>query len=159
MIDYNRNLGKSGIFVSTQDLIISSLEIAAERSGDITPAVYDIYFENSPGSRELMAHVDHLVRGKMLEEVMRLLMVEDMAVEDQYLTFEMKTHEESYSVIESMYASLLQAVWQVVREGTGEEWNAAYETAWQERVASLHDEIKNHSPASVERDTGRSGEG
>ena len=145
------------MFMSTQDLIISSLEIAAERSGDITSVVYDLYYQNSPGSQELMAHIDHLVQGRMMEEVMRLLMVEDTSVEDQYLTFEMKTHEEAYNVVESMYGSLLEAVWQIVREAVGEDWNENYENAWRERVTLLLDEIKNHSPAHEKQGEGRSG--
>ena len=47
-----------------------------------------------------MDHIDHPVQGKMMEEVVRLLMVEDTSREDQYLTFEMKTHEEAYKVTE-----------------------------------------------------------
>ena len=133
--------------MSTQEFIICSLKIVAERNGDITSAVYDLYYQNSPGSRELMAHIDHLVQGRMMDEVLRLLMVEDASREDQYLTFEMKTHEEAYNVAESMYASLLAAVWQIVREGVGEDWNEIYENAWQERVTSLLEEIKRHSPS------------
>lgn len=140
--------------MSTQDLIISSLEMVAERSGDINPMIYGLYFQNSPGSEELMAHIDHLVQGKMMEEVMRLLMVEDISLEDQYLTFEMKTHEEAYNVIESMYDGLLSAVWQIVREGVGEDWNEHYENAWKERVASLLDEIKRHSPVNAKQGMG-----
>ena len=143
--------------MSTQDLIISSLEIVAERSGDITSVVYDLYYQNSPESQELMAHIDHLVQGRMMEEVMRLLMVEDTSLEDQYLTFEMKTHKEAYNVVESMYGSLLSAVWQIVRKAVGEDWNENYENAWQQRVTLLLNEIKNHYPAHEKQGMGRSG--
>lgn len=133
--------------VSVQDQIIASLEIAAEKCGDISPAVYERYFEKSPGSEELMVQIDHLVRGKMLDEIMRLLMTEDYSMEDEYLTFEMKTHEEAYSVIKSMYGSLLHSVWEILREGIGGEWTDGFEYAWDKRIQALELAIENHSPS------------
>jgi len=134
--------------MAIQDQIIASLEIAAEKCGDITPAVYERYFEKSPDSKNLMAHIDHLVRGKMMEEVMRLLMEEDYSSEDEYLFFEMKTHEQAYSVIKAMYGSLLIAVWEVLREGVGEDWNEDFESAWQERIQALVQVLESHCPSS-----------
>ena len=133
--------------MSTQDQIINSLELAAEKCGDITPAVYVRYFEKSPGSEELMIQIDHRVRGKMMEEVMRLLMTDDYAAEDEYLTFEMKTHEEGYTVIQSMYDSLLEAVWEILKEGLGDEWTDDMENAWSERIQALQLAIAEHSPS------------
>jgi hemoglobin-like flavoprotein len=135
--------------MTTQDQIMASLEIVAENSGDINPAVYKRYFQMSPGSEALMAHIDDLVRGKMMEEVMRLLMLEDTCSEDEYLTFEMKTHAESYSVIKEMYKSILTAVWEVVREGLGDEWSDEFENAWRTRIESLLEAINNHIPIPV----------
>jgi hypothetical protein len=134
--------------MSTQDSIMASLEIVAEKCGDINTAVYERYFQKSPGSEELMSHIDHLVRGKMMEEVMRLLMLEDTAAEDEYLSFEMKTHEQAYSVIQSMYTSLLTSVWEIVREGVADDWTKEFEDAWQERIASLSEALQNHMPTA-----------
>ena len=133
--------------MSVQDQIIASLEIAAEKCGDINPAVYERYFQKSPGSEELMIQIDHLVRGKMMEEIMRLLMSEDFSGEDEYLTFEMKTHEEAYSVIKSMYGSLLHSVWEILKEGLGDEWTDAFEAAWDNRIQALELAIEHHSPS------------
>ena len=135
--------------MSTQDSIMASLEIVAEKCGDINPAVYERYFQKSPGSEELMSHIDHLVRGKMMEEVMRLLMLEDTVAEDEYLSFEMKTHEQAYSVVQSMYASLLTSVWEIIREGVADDWTEEFENAWQERIASLSEALKNHMPTAL----------
>ena len=95
-----------------------------------------------------MSHIDHLVRGKMMEEVMRLLMLEDTVAEDEYLSFEMKTHEQAYSVIQSMYASLLTSVWEIVREGIANDWTEQFENAWQERIDSLSEALQNHLPTA-----------
>lgn len=135
--------------MSTQELMMDSLMMVAEKSGDINTAVYERYFEKSPGSEELMSHIDHLVRGKMMEEVLRLLMLEDISGESQYLTFETKTHEEAYSVMQPMYGSLLTSIWEVVREELAEDWTDEFENAWQERIGSLTEAIANHSPATV----------
>jgi hypothetical protein len=94
-----------------------------------------------------MIQIDHLVRGKMMEEIMRLLMSEDFAGEDEYLTFEMKTHEEAYSVIKSMYGSLLHSVWEILKEGLGDEWTDAFEAAWDNRIQALELAIEHHSPS------------
>ena len=59
------------------DLVLKSFELAAETGTDITPLIYDKYFKSSPESVDLMSHIDELVRGKMMEEVFRLLMVEN----------------------------------------------------------------------------------
>ncbi len=132
--------------MSTQELIMTTLEIAAEKCGDINAAVYERYFQKSPGSEELMTHIDHLVRGKMMEEVMRLIMLEDTSAEDEYLIFEMKTHEEAYSVIQDMYGALLTAIWEIIREGIGDQWTEEFEGAWEERVTALLIAIRSHSP-------------
>ena len=58
----------------------------------------------------------------------------------------MKTHKQAYNVAASMYDNLLMAVWQVVRDGIGKDWNEDYENAWKQRVSSLLDEIRRHSP-------------
>ncbi len=134
--------------MSTQDLMMASLEIVAEKCGDINAAVYERYFQKSPGSEELMSHIDHLVRGKMMEEVMRLLMLEDTSAEDEYLSFEMKTHEQAYSVTHSMYGSLLTSIWEIVREGVAEDWTDDFENAWQERIAALADAFQHHLPTA-----------
>ncbi len=133
--------------MSTQNLILSSLEQVAEKMGDINPEVYRRYFRSTPGAKELMDHIDHLVRGKMMEEVMRLLMLEDLSGESDYLAFEMKTHEESYSVVQSMYHSLVTTVRDVIRDGMGDDWNDQYESAWNERCRDLLDSLEAHMPS------------
>jgi hypothetical protein len=133
--------------MSVQDQIIASLEIAAEKCGDITPAVYERYFQKSPGAEELMVQIDHLVRGKMMEEIMRLLMTEDYSAEDEYLTFEMKTHEQAYSVIRSMYENLLLSVREILQEGLADEWTDAFGAAWDNRIQALELAIEHHSPS------------
>lgn len=126
----------------TADPVTRSLEIAAANAGDITEDVYRRYFAACPGSEALMSHIDHLVRGKMLEEVFRLIMLDDYAGEQQYLDFEVANHKHAYSVEPHMYGNLLQALQDAVRDAVGEDWTRGYEAAWNARRERLLAEIR-----------------
>jgi hypothetical protein len=123
------------------DPISESLELAAESAGDITEAVYRLYFERCPGSAELMSHIDHIVRGRMLEEVLRLLMQPDYCGEQEYLDFEMKNHRQAYSVEPHMYGNLLGALRDTIRDSLDSAWSDEFEAAWQARLDRLLEEI------------------
>ncbi len=126
------------------DLIMTSLEITAERAGDITQTVCERFFSKCPDSRELMAHIDLGVQGRMIEEVMRLLMVPDSHTQSGYLEFEIKTHR-AYGVRMEMYANLLSAVEETVETALGELWNEEFRDAWQRRLGALTEEISLHT--------------
>ena len=123
------------------DPILESLEQTAEVLGDITAVVYERYYRACPEAEALMAHVDQHMQGRMLDEVIRLLMTEDVCDEDGYLDFEVDNHR-GYNVEPSMYPGLLRAVEDVVREGVGENWARPIEDAWQARIAALLDAIE-----------------
>lgn len=126
------------------DLILTSLEITAERAGDITDTVCERFFSKCPDSRELMEHIDLGVQGRMIEEVMRLLMVPDSHTQSGYLEFEIKTHR-AYGVRMDMYSNLLNAVQETVESALGELWNHEFQDAWQQRLNSLVNEISLHT--------------
>ena len=127
------------------DLVLKSFELAAENGTDITPLIYDKYFETSPESVGLMSHIDDLVRGKMMEEVFRLLMVEDDQPEAEYLNFEVKNHELAYNVEPNMYIKLLDAVRLAVKDAIASDWSIEYDEAWRGRIGDLTNEILNRS--------------
>ena len=124
-----------------EDLVYTSFEMAAELGGDLAPAIYANYFARCPGSQALMSHIDDLVRGKMLDEVYRLLMLDDYREEQGYLNFEIKNHKLAYSVEANMYGNLLAAVQDTVRSTLGDAWQPAIEAAWQQRIGDLTQEI------------------
>ena len=127
------------------DLVLKSFELAAETDTDITPLIYDKYFKSSPESEDLMSHIDELVRGKMMEEVFRLLMVENYQPEAKYLNFEIKNHESAYNVEPDMYIKLLDAVRVAVKDTLRSEWSIEYEEAWQGRISDLTNELLSRS--------------
>jgi len=135
--------------MSNVDPVASSLEIAAERLGDFTPPVYERYFANCPGSKQLMSHIDRYVQGRMLAEVVELLLEPNPAVMRGYLQFETRTHA-SYGVEATMYRNLLSSVREVVREALGEAWSETYDHAWQVRIDALLEEILAAAAAAEE---------
>jgi hypothetical protein len=119
-----------------------SLEIAAERAGDIAATVYEAYFARCPESGELMRFVDLYMRGRMLESVFELLMADEMSDQFRYLQFEAKNHA-SYGVLPHMYENLLAAVRDTVREACGNDWTPAMAGAWNSRLDVLLRQIRS----------------
>jgi len=126
----------------SEDLVYTSFEIVAERAGDISPAVYEKYFARCPGSEALMTHIDSIVRGRMLDEVYRLLMIQGYEEEQGYLNFEVKNHKLAYSVQPHMYENLLSSLKDVIEESLGNDWNESFDQAWQTRIDLLLSEIQ-----------------
>jgi len=123
------------------DPVSLSLELAAESAGDITVPVYEKYFERCSGSAALMSHIDDIVRGRMLSEVMRLVMSPTFDDEQQYLDFEVRNHSNAYSVEPHMYGNLLGALKDTIQESLQGQWNDAFDAAWDKRIAELLEEI------------------
>jgi hypothetical protein len=131
-------------FLHTQPLIDESLERAAETLDDFSALVYKHYFELQPDAEQLMSHIDDIVRGKMMAEIIRLLLVEDYQQEQDYLLFETRTHADSYFVVDDMYVDLLTAVIAAVQEGAQDSWDARFEQAWVEKSQGLLTAIRGH---------------
>ena len=117
-------------------LLLHSLERTAELTGDIAGEVYVRYFERCPESRTIMNHTDEHMRGRMLEEVYRLLMSESVADEQGYLAFETGNHR-AYGAASHMYRNLLLAVQDVVARSLGDEFTPDLATAWAARIDEL----------------------
>lgn len=129
------------------DLVTESLELVAEREGDISPAIYERYFAKCPGSEALMSHIDELVRAKMMAEVYRLVMLPDYSDEEGYLNFEISNHALAYSVEPHMYSNLLYALMDTVAETLKEAWTPELKDAWESRLESLLQEIEQRASA------------
>ena len=130
------------------DAIVESFEIAAERAGDIAPAIYEGYFARCPESRELMRYVDTHMRGRMLDSVFTLLMSDETSDEFRYLQFEAAAHS-SYGVLPHMYENLLAAVQVTVRHACGSSWTGAMSAAWSARLDVLLREIRTAAEPTV----------
>ena len=125
------------ILFRNQLIIDQCLERAAETLDDFSALVYKHYFDLQPDAEQLMSHIDDIVRGKMMAEIIRLLFVVDYQQEQGYLLFETRTHADSYFVVDDMYADLLTAVVAAVQEGVQDSWDAKFEQAWDEKRQDL----------------------
>jgi len=129
------------LILMSKDFVVESLELVAERSGDITPLIYKRYFERCPDSEVVISHLDEVTMGKMMDEVYRLLMVSDYVTESEYLNWEIANHESAYDVQPHMHNELFTAILEVVREALGLDWNTVIADAWETRCDNLQHEI------------------
>ena len=119
------------------DLIAESLEMLSESEADIYGRVYEHFFRSNPDAEELMTHMDELTLGRMLEEVSRLLMVDDLGAESAYVAFEYNNHKTAYSVQTEMYRQLFEAFALAVKEIVGDAWRSEFDEAWVSRSKEL----------------------
>lgn len=127
--------------MSDIDSILSSLEVAAEKNIDISEPAYKYYFEASPESREMMSHMDNLMRGRILSEVINLMMMSDGSDKQEVVRFEVETHMAN-GVTPKMYDKILNAVYLAMRDSLDEEWTPEFERAWKSQIAGLIDAIE-----------------
>lgn len=124
--------------------LLDSLESAAAAQPEIYALAFDRYFELCPESRELLQHSDELMRGRMMEQVMSLLMDENAAGLEVYFKFEVNNHE-GYGAAPHMYRHLFQACKDVTSAHGGKGWNAQAERAWDNQIQLLLDLVAKYS--------------
>lgn len=123
------------------DLVLDSLALAAETGEDVTDAVNAGFKAMEPAAAELMDHMDEHMRGRMMQEVLTVLMAEDPEDQQEYLNFEVSSHL-GYGVAVSMYRSLFWAVRDCVRGLLGDRWTRDHDAAWDERIGNLVDLVE-----------------
>lgn len=124
------------------ELIADSLELAANHIEDLTEPVYERYFDASPESVDLMSHMDTLMRGRMLGDVLTLLMMSESET-PVALKFEVKTHQAN-GVYPEMFNHLFDSLFTVVRRAGGDEWRAEFDEAWRLRIEYLNEQIRDY---------------
>lgn len=113
-------------------------ERLAEREVDITESVYRIFLARVDEAREPMETVDQRMRGRMLEQVMMLLMGD---TEADYLGFETRMHR-SYGANLELYFGLFAAIKDVVKDVFQDDWSIEDEIAFNETVQRLMRDIR-----------------
>ena len=127
------------------DGLITSLELAAQRVPDFYHRVFERYFELCPDSQALMSHTDSHIRGRMMEQVVSLLMDDDIESLDTYFAFEAANHL-SYGAKPHMYENLFNACEQIVTSANAGDWNKTAAGAWQTQTARLLHAMQKHLP-------------
>jgi hemoglobin-like flavoprotein len=122
------------------DPITRSLEIAAERGGDLTPLVYARLFKAQPEMERLFwrDHETHAVRGEMLARVIDAILdfSGDRAYARALIQCEVITHE-GYDVPPEIFGTFFRTVRDSVREVCGADWDEAMAQAWAHALRGL----------------------
>jgi hemoglobin-like flavoprotein len=116
-----------------------SLELAGERSPDITPLVYAKLFARHPEMEALFIRDKNgQVRGEMLARLIEAIL--DFLNGDHYATnflkCEIVTHE-GYGVPPDVFPKFIEALATTVQELAGEAWTPATSESWTVLLARL----------------------
>ncbi|HEY1708238.1 MAG TPA: globin [Rhizomicrobium sp.] len=124
-----------------------SLELAGERSPDITPLVYEKLFARFPEMEALFIRDRNgAVRGEMLARLIEAIL--DFLDGDTYATnflrCEIVTHE-GYGVPPDVFPKFIEALVTTVRDLSASDWTPVTEDSWNTLLARL---TPTQSPAS-----------
>jgi len=113
--------------------ISQSLELAAERAGDITPRVYERLFALYPDMLPLFVRdKTGSVRGEMLARTIDVLL--DFTAANSYganfIRSEIVTHE-GYGVPRDVFPKFFEAIAHTVRDILGADWSEDMSREWQ----------------------------
>ncbi|WP_312165460.1 globin [Phenylobacterium sp.] len=121
------------------EAIEKSLEIAAERGGDLTDVVYARLFERQPQMKPLFwRDADNAIKGEMLmrafEAILDFIRAREFA--DHLVRTEVVNHA-GYDVPPEVFATFFGLIAEVVEETCGPEWSPAMAAAWRRTLADL----------------------
>lgn len=125
-------------------LVSWSLERAAERHGDPTPAVYQALFAAAPEAEALFV-LDRqgAARGNMLANMFEVIL--DLAGPRAYgvnmIRAEVFNHE-NLGVASGLFVKFFPIIRDVIRTSVGEEWTPAVEAAWDEILVQLREAVE-----------------
>ena len=120
-----------------------SLEIAAERGGDLTGVVYARLFERQPDMEVLFwRDTNNAIKGEMLMRVFEAILdfVRARQFADHLISTEVVTHA-GYDVPPDVFATFFNLVAEVVEETCGPDWSPAMAGAWRRTLADLDDYV------------------
>jgi hemoglobin-like flavoprotein len=127
--------------VNSEDgaLITQSLEIASERGGDLTGAVYARLFHERPDLESLFVmDTDGAVRGEMLSRVFDAILdfIGDRAYAHNLIHAEASNHD-GYNVPRDTFTLFFTTVAKTVEEACGDAWNEGMSQAWKRLLNAL----------------------
>ncbi len=122
-----------------ENLIETTLELAAERVHDLTPLVYRRLFAQHPEMEaQFIRDTQGLVKGEMLSRVFEAIL--DFAGERRYaahlIQCEVVTHD-GYGVPPDVFRIFFRTVADTLHEVLGADWTPAIDTAWRKLLAEL----------------------
>jgi hemoglobin-like flavoprotein len=134
------------------DAIEQSLEIAAERGGDLTAIVYARLFERQPEMKLLFwRDTDGSIKGEMLMRVFEAILdfIRARQFADHMIQTEVVTHA-GYDVPPDVFATFFGLVAEVVEEVCGPDWSPAMAQAWRRTLADLDYYVTHSEQVAVQ---------
>jgi len=125
-----------------EDLIYASLERLAEQHDDVTALLHEHFAARAPESAALMTHMDEHMLGRMMSDLLALVMTPPEEIDNGYLGFEVQSHR-AYGVTLDMFPPLLEVVRDAAREASGTDWDADTDRAWDRRVQDIRAAISH----------------
>ena len=123
-------------------LISDSLELYAERHGDMAPRVYERFFELNREAAALMEYSDEHMRGRMFASMVELFLSDEHLGPGGYLDWELENHIKAYSATTAMYESLFQSMRDVLDKDLGIDWRPEWQHAWSSRIARILQQVR-----------------
>ena len=123
-------------------LISDSLELYAERHGDMAPRVYERFFELNREAAALMEYSDEHMRRRMFASMVELFLSDEHLGPGGYLDWELENHIKAYSATTAMHESLFQSMRDVLDKDLGTDWRPEWQHAWSSRIARILQQVK-----------------
>jgi len=120
-----------------REVLHACFERLANTNMDITSAVYAKLNARIPAANQHMDYMDNRMKGRMLDQVYKLLLEE---VDQDYLAFETKMHK-GYGADTTLYRGLLLAVKEAVSDALAELWSKEDDSAWDRSIERIVSEI------------------
>ena len=122
-------------------LISDSLELYAERHGDMAPRVYERFFVLNLEAAALMEYSDEYMRGRMFASMVELFLSDEHLDPGGYLDWELENHIKAYSATTAMYESLFQSMRDVLDNDLGADWRPEWQEAWAKRIDRIMKQV------------------
>ena len=125
--------------------IETSLDIAGERGGDLTPIVYRRLFEQQPEMKALFwRDTTESIKGEMLMRVFEAILdfIGPRRFADLMIGTEVVTHA-GYDVPPDVFATFFGLVAEVIEEVCGADWSPAMGAAWRRLLVDLDAYVKH----------------
>lgn len=125
--------------------IEASIELAAERGGDLTPVVYERLFREQPEMEALFwRDRNGSIKGEMLARVFEALFdfIGERRYADNMIQCEVITHE-GYDVPRGVFATFFGVVAAEVRAACADGWTGEMDAAWTRTLADLDYYVKH----------------
>lgn len=117
---------------AASDVIVASLQLAAERCEDLTPLVYERLFRERPETRKMFrTEGSHLVKGSMLELAIEAIL--DFAGErkasHRLIFCEVQSHD-AYGTSPELFNVFFAVIADTVQDLLGDDWSPETDLAW-----------------------------